>query len=44
MIEKPSLAEHTRPLGFNDAVTIDRQVDIVTHAAAKGASGVLNKL
>ena len=40
VIEKPRLAQHAGPLGFDDRVSFDRQVDIVAHAAAERAGGI----
>src|SRR5207302_1062529 len=42
VVEKPSGAQHTGPLGFGDLVPLDGQVDIVAYAAAEGAGGVFD--
>src|SRR4029077_17291029 len=42
VVEKPGLAEHARPLGVDDVVVLHRDIDVITHAAAKGAGGVLD--
>ena len=44
VIQKPRLAQHAGPLGLDDVIVFDRQIDIVAHAAAERAGGVLNDL
>ena len=43
VIEKPGLAQHASPLGFDDvAVVLDREVDIIANATAERAGCILN--
>ena len=42
VVEEPGLAQHAGPLGFDDVVVLDRQIDVVAHAAAERAGGVLD--
>jgi hypothetical protein len=44
MVAEPGFAEAARALGFDDAVTVGVQLDIIANAAAKGARGVLDDL
>jgi hypothetical protein len=44
VVEEPRLAEDAGPLGFDDLVALDAQVDVIAHAPAKGAGGVLDDL
>jgi hypothetical protein len=44
VIQEPARAENAGPLGFDNPVAIDRQVDVVAHAPAERASGVLDDL
>ena len=40
VIQEPRFAQHAGPLGLDDVVVDDLQVDVVANAAAKGAGGV----
>ena len=42
MVQEPRFAQHAGPLGLDDVIVLDRQVDVVAHAAAERAGGVLH--
>ncbi len=42
MAQEPRFAESTRVRGVSDAVSLDLERDVIAHAAAKRAGGVLN--
>ena len=42
VVEKPRLAEHAGALGLDDVVVLHRDIDVIAHAAAKGAGGIFD--
>ena len=44
VIQEPCFAQHTGTPGFDDVVILDRQFNVIAHAAAEGASRILNDL
>ena len=42
VVIKPGFAQNARPLGVGDVIVLDGDIDVVAHAPAEGADGVLD--